>query len=117
MARDYTPVTDYFNGGRVKKMCQDLVRDAKQERDFLLDAKAMFETMLEANSADAVAKTQLVNVLKLLQTSHTKTKDALDTVLKVETLKAKIDQTKPISKDIDDKDLFNLIKRMDGDAK
>ena len=116
MPRTYNPKTTPINEGRIQKIALDLIKDAKLEREYLLEAHAMFKEMIEENTQDAVAKTQMVNVLKLMQSSHSKTKEAIEVVLRYETLKLKREQGKAISKDVpDDSDLFTYLKSLDNE--
>lgn len=118
MPRTYIPKNKPFNEARIQRICMDLLKDAKLEREYLLEAYATFKQMVEDNPQDAVAKTQMVNILKLMQSSHNKTKEAMEVVIRYEALNIKREQTKPISKDVpEDSDLFTYLKSLEDDQK
>jgi len=113
MAKIYQPKTDPFSENRIKKELYNLVRDAKSERELVLEAYEFFKERLEDNPDDTVAKVQLGVTLKLLQTSHTKTTEAIKCLVKYEELKIKSAQGDKVSGDDIGKELFSVLKDMD----
>jgi len=113
MPREYTPKTDAFSETRIKKILYDLTKDAKVERQLVMEAYEYFKDRLEENPDDAIAKVQLGVTLKLLQTSHTKTAEAIKCLTKYEELKIKSKQASKVKGDSNDKGLFAMLKDLE----
>lgn len=116
MPKVYNPKTDPMSEGRIKKELYELIKDAKQERLLVLEAYEFFKERLEENPDDAVAKVQLGVTLKLLQTSHTKTSEAIKCLVKYEELKIKSANADKVNGDeVSGADLFKALKGLSND--
>ena len=81
-----------IDGNRVKKIAKHLIEDAKEDRILTLEAYRFFRQLAEENPQDNVAKTQMGALLKVLQTTHSKTVDAINALLKFEDIQVKKDK-------------------------
>ena len=112
MSKTYTPTLDPLPEARVRKICADLIKDAKKDREYLLEAHKFFVDLLATDANDSVAKVQLGVILKLMQSSHTKTAEALRCLYRYEELRSKTGATIPVEgEDISEKDLFAFLKK------
>ena len=89
MPRDYVLKTSPIDENRIKKIAKTLIEDAKVDRELTLEAYRYFRELAEENPQDNVAKNQMGSLLKVLQSTHTKTVDALNSLLKLEDLNIK----------------------------
>jgi len=89
MPREYVLKTNPLDENRIKKIAKTLIDDAKIDRDLTLEAYRFFRNLADENPQDNVAKNQMGSLLKVLQSTHTKTVDALNSLLKLEDLNIK----------------------------
>ena len=89
MPRDYVLKTNPLDENRIKKIAKTLIEDAQIDRDLTLEAYRFFRNLADENPQDNVAKNQMGSLLKVLQSTHTKTVDALNSLLKLEDLNIK----------------------------
>ena len=108
MPRDYVFKTSPIDENRIKKIAKTLIDDAKVDRELTLEAYRYFRDLAEENPQDNVAKNQMGALLKVLQTTHSKTVDALNSLLKLEDLNIK--KTREGSKDSAD-DIYDLLRK------
>ena len=93
MPREYVLKSSPIDGNRIKKIAKQLVEDAKEDRELTLQAYRFFKDLAEENPADNVAKTQMAALLKILQTTHSKTVDAINALMKYEDIQLKKERT------------------------
>lgn len=101
----YSPI----DGNRIKKIAKGLIDDAKEDRDLTIEAYRFFRNLADENPQDNVAKTQMGALLKVLQSTHSKTVDAINALLKYEDIQVKKEKT--TSKDSDSDNLYDLLKK------
>tara|TARA_Y100000310_G_scaffold305243_1_gene345181 strand:+ start:346 stop:681 length:336 start_codon:yes stop_codon:yes gene_type:complete len=89
MPREYVLKTNPLDENRIKKIAKTLIDDAQIDRDLTLEAYRFFRNLADENPQDNVAKNQMGSLLKVLQSTHTKTVDALNSLLKLEDLNIK----------------------------
>ena len=99
MPSEYVLKTSHIDGNRIKKIAKQLVEDAKEDRDLTLEAYRYFKQLAEDNPADNVAKNQMGALLKILQTTHSKTVDAINALLKYEDLALKKERNSATASD------------------
>jgi|TARA_R100000008_G_C3543413_1_gene146143 hypothetical protein len=109
MPREYVLKTSPIDGNRIKKIAKQLVDDAKEDRDLTLEAYRFFKELAEENPADNVAKTQMGALLKILQSTHSKTVDAINALLKYEDLQLKRERTDAV-KGSDDS-IYDILRK------
>tara|TARA_Y100000310_G_C20470728_1_gene709893 strand:- start:310 stop:648 length:339 start_codon:yes stop_codon:yes gene_type:complete len=110
MPREYVLKTSPIDGNRIKKVAKQLIEDAAEDRKLTLQAYRFFKQLAEDNPADNIAKTQMGALLKILQTTHGKTVDAITSLLKYEDLQLKKERTDAIKNSSDDT-LYELLRK------
>ena len=110
MPKEYVLKTSPLDENRIKKIAKSLIDDAKIDRELTLEAYRFFRDLAEENPQDNVAKNQMGALLKVLQTTHSKTVDALNSLLKLEDLYIKKGRE---SKTNSDDDIYELLRKED----
>jgi hypothetical protein len=108
MPSEYVLKTSPIDGNRIKKIAKQLVEDAKEDRDLTLEAYRYFKQLAEENPADNVAKNQMGALLKILQSTHSKTVDAINALLKYEDLALKKER---ISATSSDDSIYDILRK------
>tara|TARA_R100000963_G_C4632515_1_gene97250 strand:- start:978 stop:1313 length:336 start_codon:yes stop_codon:yes gene_type:complete len=110
MPKEYVLKTSPIDENRIKKIAKALIEDAKVDRELTLEAYRYFRDLAEENPQDNVAKNQMGSLLKVLQTTHSKTVDALNSLLKLEDLHIKKNrETKTESAE----NIYDLLRKED----
>ena len=108
MPREYVLKTNPLDENRIRKIAKALIDDAQVDRQLALEAYRFFKGLAEENPGDNVAKNQMGSLLKVLQSTHTKTVDALNSLLKLEDLNIKKSrETKTDSSD----NIYDLLRK------
>lgn len=97
MPREYILKSNPLDENRIKRIAKTLIEDAKVDRQLTLEAYRFFKGLAEENPQDNVAKNQMGSLLKVLQSTHTKTVDALNSLLKLEDLNIKKNRETKVS--------------------
>ena len=96
----YIPKNNPFSGTRIAKIAKDLIKDAKDDRELTLEAYHYFKARVEGtDQPDTADRAHMVALLKILQTTHSKTSDAIAAVLKYEDIQLKHEKSSDASKE------------------
>jgi hypothetical protein len=87
MPSEYILKRSIIDGNRIQKIAKKLIEEATEDRELALDAYRYFKDMVDENSGDGVSKSQMVDCLKLAQSSKTNTIRILDMMVKMEVAK------------------------------
>ena len=110
MPREYRLKHSPIDGNRIKKIAKGLIEDAKVDRELTLEAYRYFRELAEENPQDNVAKNQMGALLKVLQSTHSKTVDAINALLKFEDIQVKKEKTTGRS---DNENIYDLLRKED----
>ena len=95
MPRDYVLKRPVMDSNRVQKYAKKILDESSEDRTMALEAYRYFKEMVDENPQDSVAKSQMVDCLKLAQTSKTNILKVMDIVVKVDSMKQKEQGDKP----------------------
>jgi len=87
MVREYQLKRPVMSSNRIQKLAKGLMDESKEDRVLALEAFRYFRRMVDENPQDSTAKTQMVDCLKLAQSSKTTTVKLVDLLIKLETAK------------------------------
>ena len=108
MPREYRLKHSPIDGNRIKKIAKGLIEDAKEDRELTIEAYRFFRQLADENPQDNVAKTQMGALLKVLQSTHNKTVDAINALLKFEDIQVKKEKTTGKS---DNENIYDLLRK------
>lgn len=99
MPSEYVLKRSVIDGNRIQKISKKAMEEAKEDRDLALSAYRYFKEMVDENPNDSAAKSQMVDCLKLAQSSKTHTIKILDMLVRLESAAAakKTDHSKNYS--------------------
>lgn len=87
MSKEYVLKRSPFDKNRMLKVGKSILEEAKEDRDFALDAHQYFKSMVErSEDTDNDAKRLMVECLKLAQSSKNSAIKALSLMIKLEEL-------------------------------
>tara|TARA_R110000824_G_scaffold339503_1_gene526021 strand:+ start:190 stop:525 length:336 start_codon:yes stop_codon:yes gene_type:complete len=95
MPSEYKLKNGVLDANRLQKHAKKIIEDANEDRSLALEAYRYFKNMVDENPQDSVAKAQMVDCLKLAQTSKTNIVKVIDLVVKIDTLKEKEKASSP----------------------
>ena len=95
MPSEYTLKRGILDANRLQKHAKKVIDDANEDRSLALEAYKYFKEMVDENPQDSVAKSQMVDCLKLAQTSKTNILKVMDIVVKVDNMKQKDQDNAP----------------------
>ena len=107
MPSEYTLKRSVLDANRLQKHAKKIIDDASDDRNLALEAYKYFKEMVDENPQDSVSKAQMVDCLKLAQTSKTSALKVRDILIKFEAVTAKTESSSssPAS-------LFNRIEEL-----
>jgi len=108
MPREYRLKHSPIDGNRIKKIAKGLIEDAQEDRELTIEAYRFFRELADENPQDNVAKTQMGALLKVLQSTHSKTVDAINALLKFEDIQVKKEKTTGKS---DNENIYDLLRK------
>jgi hypothetical protein len=73
MPTTYIPKTQYLAQTKIQKLAKRLIEEADEDRSLALEAYRYFKQRVEENPADNVSKQQMVDCLKVAQSSKQNT--------------------------------------------
>ena len=85
---------------RVQRIAKKLIEEAAEDRQLALDAHRFFRGMVDENPQDSVSKAQMVDCLKLAQTSKNNIVKVMDLMVKIDTMKEREKGSKPVISDV-----------------
>ena len=89
MPKEYQLKRGVLDANRLQKHAKKIIDDAAEDRTLALEAYRYFKEMVDENPQDSVAKSQMVDCLKLAQTSKTNIVKVMDLIVKIDTIKEK----------------------------
>jgi len=108
MPSEYVLKRSVIDGNRIQKISKKVIDESKEDRELALSAYRYFKEMVDENPNDSAAKSQMVDCLKLAQSSKTHVIKIVDMLVKLETAKEarKTDHSKNYS-------FFNELEGLD----
>jgi len=95
MPSEYTLKRPVLDVNRLQKQAKKILDEASDDRNLALESYRYFKEMVDANPNDSVSKAQMVDCLKLAQTSKASSIKVMELLIRVETHKEKQDNKKP----------------------
>lgn len=95
MPIEYQLKKGVLDANRLQKHAKRIIDDANEDRGLALEAYKYFKDMVDENPQDSVAKAQMVDCLKLAQTSKANIVKVMDLIVKIDTMKEKAHGAKP----------------------
>ena len=87
MVTTYIPKTPIMNSNRIQRIAKKLIEEAGEDRQLALEAHRFFREMVDENPQDASAKSNMVDCLKLAQSSKNHVVKIVDLLIKLEAVK------------------------------
>jgi len=95
MAREYQLKRAVLDANRLQKHAKKVIEDANEDRTMALEAYRYFNAMVDETPQDSVSKAQMVDCLKLAQTSKGNIVKVIDLLVKIDTAKENQKGAKP----------------------
>jgi len=87
MSKIYTPTVDHLPLNRLKKVCSDMIKQAKEDRSLAKEAYLFFKNIVEnvqGDVNDLDARKSMLDCLKLMQSAQTTAIRGIETFVKAE---------------------------------
>ena len=81
-----TPTVDHLPINKLKKVCADMIKQAKEDRSFAKDAYLFFKNIVDnpGETTDLDARKSMLDCLKLMQSAQTTAIRGIETFVKAE---------------------------------
>ena len=89
MPKEYQLKRGVLDANRLQKHAKKIIEDAAEDRTLALEAYRYFKNMVDENPQDSVSKSQMVDCLKLAQTSKANIVKVMDLIVKIDSIKGK----------------------------
>ena len=100
MPSEYNLKKSVLDPNRLQKQGKKVIEDANEDRGLALEAYRYFKNMVDENPQDSVSKAQMVDCLKLAQTSKNNIVKVMDLMVKIDTMKERERGSKPAISDV-----------------
>ena len=86
MSKIYTPTVDPLPLNRLKKVCSDMIKQAKEDRFLAKEAYLFFKSIVDSpgETTDIDARKSMLDCLKLMQSAQTTAIRGIETFVKAE---------------------------------
>jgi len=107
MVTNYILKQPPIDSNRIQKIAKRIIEESGEDRELAMQAYTYFKDMVEENPQDTAAKSQMVDCLKLMQSSKTNILKILDILVKQQSKSSHTSATRN-----NDEDKFSIYKQI-----